>query len=205
MNNARKVSTDALETLGTIIDTTQKRDAIHLAVDPVTAGERLRPSDRITVRNGIAWADDENPLGIVDPFLSAPVKPGQVFWFVMMPRMVTSLRHVWAHPAFADEVSIASPPQANEKAESEAWLRNFIDRSECPDYEVVMTGIFNEGNMNDDGDGYPYGVRNEGDYLLVLGSDAHGDIPSEFWDHVEKVTGRKVPSDMRPDHFSCSC
>lgn len=35
----RSVSTDALETLGTIIDDRAGRDAIHLAVEPVHAGE----------------------------------------------------------------------------------------------------------------------------------------------------------------------
>lgn len=39
----RKVTTDALETLGTIIGTSEGRDAIHLAVEPVEAGERLSP------------------------------------------------------------------------------------------------------------------------------------------------------------------
>lgn len=33
MNDKRSVFTDALETLGTIIDDTQKRDAIHLAFE----------------------------------------------------------------------------------------------------------------------------------------------------------------------------
>ena len=41
-SDKRSVATDALETLGTIIDDTQKRDAIHLAVEPVVAGERLQ-------------------------------------------------------------------------------------------------------------------------------------------------------------------
>lgn len=40
MSDKRSVATDALETLGTIIDDKQKRDAIHLAVEPVVAGER---------------------------------------------------------------------------------------------------------------------------------------------------------------------
>jgi hypothetical protein len=50
MSNARSVATDALATLGTIIDDTQKRDAIHIAVEPVIAGERLRPGDHTPPR-----------------------------------------------------------------------------------------------------------------------------------------------------------
>lgn len=74
----RSVSTDALETLGTIIDETQKRDAIHIAVEPVKAGEHLQPGDHITVVNGVATkAPKEKALGIVDPYLEVNVKKGQ--------------------------------------------------------------------------------------------------------------------------------
>ena len=45
----RSVVTDALETLGNIIDDTCKRDAIHLAVEPCIAGEVLSPGDHIGV------------------------------------------------------------------------------------------------------------------------------------------------------------
>ena len=37
MSDKRKVSTDALETLGTLIGSDEKRDAIHLAVIPCEA------------------------------------------------------------------------------------------------------------------------------------------------------------------------
>lgn len=48
----RSVSTDALATLGTIIDESAGRDAIHLAVEPVIAGEELRPGADVGLRNG---------------------------------------------------------------------------------------------------------------------------------------------------------
>ena len=47
----RSVTTDALEPLGTIIGEGEKRDAIHLAVEPMTADERLRAElDAATAR-----------------------------------------------------------------------------------------------------------------------------------------------------------
>lgn len=107
----RTPSTDALETLGMIHFKEEHRDAIHLAVDPVVCGELpLSPAQRIGIINGVAYpagftmAEGKVPYhGIVDPFLPAQVKFGQSFWFVMAPRMVTSLRHVWSHPEFPDE------------------------------------------------------------------------------------------------------
>jgi hypothetical protein len=99
----RSVTTDALETLGTIHTTPQHRDAIHLAVEPVIAGQSLRPGAHIVVEKGIAYQTEFGKgLGIVDPFLADWVKKGEAFWFVMYPRQVHSLRHVWTHPAFPD-------------------------------------------------------------------------------------------------------
>jgi hypothetical protein len=116
----RTVSTDALETLGTIIDETAGRDAIHLAVEPVVAAHMLRPGDDVGfVEGGVGYC--ENPVGIVDPFLKERwVQKGQRFWLVVYPRQITSLRHVWTHPAFEEHKN--APTQS--KAESEAWLRH---------------------------------------------------------------------------------
>lgn len=43
----RTVNTDALETLGMIIGRNEKRDAIHLAVDPAVAVEVLQPGQDV--------------------------------------------------------------------------------------------------------------------------------------------------------------
>lgn len=115
----RKVSTDALETLGQFIGDSEKRDAIHLAVEPVTAGAELNPGQHITVKGGIAYPADRGAgLGIVDPFLPTYVRAGQRFWFVMYPRMVHSLRHVWTHPAFNDEPEQVSLRRGSGTADS---------------------------------------------------------------------------------------
>ena len=98
----RKISTDALETLGTIIDTTAGRDAIHLAVEPVIAGEKLYAGQHIGLLNGIASTKIIKKIGIVDPFLNGFVPEGEMFWLVVYPRQITSLRHVWSHPDFPE-------------------------------------------------------------------------------------------------------
>lgn len=104
----RSVATDATDSLGTIHTKPEHRDAIHLAVEPVEAGETLQPGEEINIDNGIAVRAERGfGLGIVDPFLQVPfVVKGQRFWFIMKPRQVHSLRHVWTHPAFP-EVDVA--------------------------------------------------------------------------------------------------
>lgn len=86
-----------------ITDGDRRRDAIHIAVAPVTAAVRLTPAQPV----GFLNAGDiecvgvvEHPIGIVDPFLTEDIQPGQRFWLFLYPNTITSLRHVWTHPAF---------------------------------------------------------------------------------------------------------
>lgn len=99
----RTVSTDALETLGMIIDEKAGRDAIHLAVEPSIAGEKLYPGQHIGLVNGVATTTAPKKVGIVDPFLNGFVPQGEMFWLVVYPRQITSLRHVWTHPDFPEK------------------------------------------------------------------------------------------------------
>lgn len=186
----RSPHTDALDTLGTgPLDESAARDAIHLAVEPVIAAEQLLPGmdvgftdDRRVAHRGVAH------VGIVDPFLKAPVQPGQRFWLVVYPRQITSLRHVWTHPEIPEGEAAPVPPS---KEDSEKWLRQCLglEGSEYDDdYITTLSNI------------YP-----GQEWLTVFGNDASGNIPPEFWTHVEIVTGRKIAPEDRPTYFSCSC
>ena len=98
----RSVSTDALETLGMVHFRPEARDAIHLAVLPIEAGEDLHRGQDIGIgSDGRAYCTGVKLVGIVDPFLPRkPLNEGDRFWLVVYPRMITSLRHVWEHPDF---------------------------------------------------------------------------------------------------------
>lgn len=194
MSTDRPVATDALATLGMIIDDTQKRDAIHLAVLPMQAVTKLFPGQDVGLVPGGA-GPSVTPLGIVDPFLKAPVQAGERFWLILYPRTISSLRHVWSHPAVDDEPAqkpIDTGSLADRKAASEAWLRDFASTADTPGYERLIAEAVNPK----DGWGDP-------EYLHFNGSDAHGEIPAAFWDHVEVVTGQKI--EKRAKYFSCSC
>ncbi|HJZ56553.1 MAG TPA: hypothetical protein VKE74_16425 [Gemmataceae bacterium] len=89
-----------------ITDGDRRRDAIHIAVAPVMAGEDLgpgwhvgfvRPGDTETV------GTSDRPIGLVDPFLKQPVNRGERFWLFLYPNTITGLRHVWTHLAFQSQ------------------------------------------------------------------------------------------------------
>ncbi len=185
----RKVSTDALETLGTIIDSNAGRDAIHLAVEPCIAGEQLWAGQHIGIVKGRATKDAPKKLGIVDPFLTTHVEEGQNFWLIVYPRQITSLRHVWEHPDFPNEIEIAK--RVTEKIlgnPDKDWIRDFAD-SVGLTYKDLMDAA-EEWIKHDE-------YLNRGELL-----DGHS-VPDEFWDHYENVVGHEVQK--RGSFFTCSC
>ncbi len=197
MSDKRSVATDALATLGTIIDANQKRDAIHLAVEPVIAHATMAAGQHVTVRDGMAYpATVGQGLGIVDPFLTNGVRAGERFWFIMYPRMVHSLRHVWTHPAFADEVGTAATTK-DDKAVSKAWLVQYAKR--VNPYLADDGGDTAYTTLMDDIE------RGE---LTYHGIDMHSrnDLldADDLQYHASVVLGRPVRWDDF-NYFSCTC
>ena len=88
--------------LGRLIEGEAFRDAVHVAIAPVEAGQPLLPGDRVgLLEDGKAgYVAPEKQIGIVDPYLVSPVRIGQRFYLCLFPNTVTSLRHAWTHPAF---------------------------------------------------------------------------------------------------------
>lgn len=188
-NDKRTVTTDALETLGTIITENEKRDAIHLAVEPVIAGEKLGPGDDIGFCNdGLVYRYAEKLIGIVDPFLKTEIEREQRFWLIIYPRQINSLRHVWTHPDLPDCPEIKASDKTSKEV-SEQWLRTFAKEKDVNYYTLIKNA-----ERNDDPE-----------YLTFYDENAYGDIPPEFWDHIEVVTGTKIPQDCRPILMNCSC
>ncbi len=187
MSDKRSVSTDALQTLGTII-TEGGRDAIHLAVEPCVAGEKLYPGQDIGILDGVATTKAAKMLGIVDPFIKGFVPQGAMFWLVVYPRQITSLRHVWSHPDFEEKKIEAEPTDPVEK--SKLWIRNFADLiRQHPDSLMVAANNWVEGE--------DYTYDNSESYK------DHWDMFPEFWHQYKIVTGSE-PKD-KSSFFTCSC
>lgn len=195
MSDKRKVSTDALETLGMIHTRDEKRDAIHIAVLPATAGQNLRPGTPAKVSAGVAFkvSDVGDATGIVDPFLTSPVLRGQRFWFLVMPRTIQSLRHVWSHPAFPDEATAPGIASDGGVAAAKAAIHEVAADLGVSD-ERLMAGA-KEWLGSNGWDGY-----------MCFGEDLsyNWDMPA-FWAAYSLLTGEPVPPEKQTSFFRCAC
>lgn len=167
-----------------------QRDAVHVAIIPVTASYELTPGERIGVTedNGVflSVTHTMKPIGIVDPFLTRNVKPGERFYLCLFPGTVYGMRHHWLHPQF----------QA---------------KAEPDDEKKVMARLVIQKCANDAGLDFERMIYAANDYLdnskyLCEGGrwDGHW-LDDSFWDAFEAFTGREVPDDDRGSFFSCSC
>lgn len=188
--------------LGKIIDAAAQRDAIHIAIAPVVAIERMYPGDAI----GLVVGSSEKvgrafkPIGIVDPFLPKYVDPGERFFMFLYPQTVTGMRHHWQHPAFADAPTPAPsrsmpdiPPVHEAKSASTAWLENLAD----------SIGLTYQGLM-EAAERYNAGGQCTTQMGDMTWQDGLYGKEEEFWRHYEVVTGEKA-QDPTAQFFSCSC
>lgn len=176
--------------LGHLIDGEGGRDAIHIAIMPATAGERLAPGQHVGIKDGHAVLYGVDRVGIVDPFLTKNLERGDRFYICLYPNTITSLRHVWTHDLIDAEVPA---PAVNAKAAAEVWMMNLANELEIS-YDKLMKVLDGSAKF--------------GDYHVL-----HFDTPDivwkereTMWAHFETLTGQKVSDDARKSSpFSCSC
>ena len=169
------------------------RDAIHVAVAPVVAGQDLDRGTRV------GFADKEKTIvqkvnnggvGIVDPFLTTVVKKGQRFWLYLFPGTVTGMRHHWSHPDFPSEHARSGGVSSSVKAESEVWLKRFSEDNSIG-YRDLLDGLEN------------------GD--VCFGNDTPDEIHSDYgknelFQHAQNVLGKVFTEDQRENvSFRCAC
>lgn len=175
--------------IGRLADTYAERDAVHIAVAPVTAMHQLRPGMPVRFAkpgntNLVIECPFEKMIGIVDPFLAAHVQANERFFMYLKPNTITALRHHWTHPAFAAETTNI-PKEA-----ARIWLDEFAREQGC-DFDQLLDGA---------------AEAVETDYFLIRdGSDRSGKVPETFWIHYTAYTGKPGPRDPSEMYFSCSC
>lgn len=196
---------DATASLGTIHAVQQHRDAVHLACEPMTAGEILTPGMHIGIRNGLAVEAEGNikALGIVDPFLPHAVTHGEKFYLILFPRMITSLRHVWEHPDFQPVVE--EPPTEEQLHQTLLLLHD----PKAMAKQVIIDAAASIGVEFDELMDHAHAKAVDGHHYWVHEDDGgkfEGEsIPADFWAAYETYTGKTVKEDNKHNFLSCSC
>lgn len=175
--------------LGNLITTEQQRDACHIAVYPVTAGQVLLPGEHIGLRPDGKAGESANPIGVVDPFLKEGVREDQKFWMFLYPGSINSLRHDWTHPVLDKKDAVST-----KKQEAEAYLRKFAKH----------VGFTYEGLLETLSDLYVDGNAYGGDDATA---DMLGEYKMELMNAYYAVTGKEPMDDGDLDdaYFTCAC
>lgn len=213
--SSRQPYSDATALLGMILDgKPARRDAVHIACEPVVnqTERNWSPGDRMIfgpTGKLRPCREGESPIGIIDPFLDVDpdpwenvVRPGQSCFLILMPGKVTSLRHVWSHPDFKDEVNEPTADQPSEAKpvvqsdvdhEAERWLIEYADECGVDFHEMIHAAKGHIENPN----GYNY---------VVGGQEAEGMYSGpEFWEYIGRYLGVVLPEDSQANIISCSC
>lgn len=174
-----------------------ERDAIHIAVAPVTATEELRPGQHIGFvidgNTNLVGGNPETFIGIVDPYLDQVIREGDAFWMMLYPQSITSLRHNWSHPAFG------ASQEPDDMTRAEHRLREAADDMGLS-YRDVMHA---SKRWLETGETWvQYGGESAQDYMY------DNEKRKQFWADYEIVMGGKLPSDFDIEDaqpYSCSC
>lgn len=199
--------------LGKLIGGDEGRDAIHIAIAPAIAAKKLKPGQHVGLVDG-GFASCKDPIGIVDPFLTGDVLPGQKFFVCLYPGTITSLRHEWTHPGFAME------GQVTERELSKQWIDKFADDIGLSPSVVMEAGDawVDEGRYTTVGENEAYkDVGRKQITIVDLMKRNLTDKPTPpeqddwsvwrlFWHHYAILSGKNVPeTEKERCPFSCSC
>lgn len=177
-------------------DAEVERDAIHVAVIPLVAGEshlfrgdavRLGP-DNTAYKGGYRKEGYSPDIGIVDPFLDWTIKKGQRFWCFLFPGSIVGMRHHWRHPILDGE-------SRKNMDSSERWLRDVFNTYNA-DFDQFMKDA----------------IKGEPEFC-AMGKSLHcwanlpGDIRERFWKEVKTYLGEESVSEelIQRTLWTCSC
>ena len=176
--------------LGKLIEGEETRDAIHVALCPAVAEIALQPGQHVSSDGRPLTLGNAKPVGIVDPFLTSRVQPGEKFWIVLYPNTITSLKHVWEHPAFDEQVAEAPLPK---NKESIAWLEGF----------AAEVGVSYETLISAAEDFEKNGRLHCLNYDTL---DVVWEKSAEMWKHLRNVVDFEITdSDNTDTFFRCAC
>lgn len=187
--------------IGLIHTTVLVKDAIHIAIAQVSAGEELKAGDRVGFKDkeGIVFKDATH-IGLVDPFIQTSIKKDNLFYLFLYPNSVTSLTHQWEHPSFDRSPEKIAAADKWLKKHTQAYFSSEEDDA-FAEWEGTNYHRFIEEFKAGDVGTYAYGD----DFSEHYNNNIDG-FKKKFWDNLEIVTGIAATKTQRDqEYFSCSC
>lgn len=184
--------------LGQLITEEVKRDAIHIALTPVRATEKLKPGQHIGLKPGSElFVGNFKPyIGIVDPFLTKAVQKDDIFYLCLYQNTVTGMRHHWTHPSFIEEIDTIKPSEIKSEIETAKEELDKIAHMAGVSYDRLYNALEDYVTSGD----YTHNGNNE-DYGTVSAYDK-----MKMWEYFELISGLKNTDDgYYAMPFSCSC
>jgi hypothetical protein len=173
-----------------------ERDAVHVAVIPVWAGEELSRGEIVHFVGGkidtvMRCDTGEAAIGIIDPFLATMTVPkGKRVWLFLYPNTVTGMKHHWSHPVVDGQAATRDAMRRlGVVTDSEKWLKT-LAAEQGVSYDSLVDAF----------------SQKHGE--ICFGQDIDYDkIGSEmFWEHMEDVTGKKFDESHRESvTYRCAC
>lgn len=181
--------------LGKLFNEKRYRDAVHVAILPVEAGEDIYPGQTVMVdaEQRAFPRNRGSAVGIVDPFLEGRIFKGQKCYVCLWPGSITSLRHQWVHPVLDQDLT----------QEEVAALEKIPSRAEAVEYITTLGKQINKtyNEMLDVGDTWCL------DQNWTYDNDEHYKIVDDwdhFWACYKVISGGREPLD-KACPFTCSC
>jgi hypothetical protein len=194
--------------LGDLAQPGAQRDAVHVAIAPCEAAERLSPGEHVGLTDDgrMYSVETGDAVGIVDPFLDRQVMAGQVAYLMLFPNTVTGMRHHWKHPAFGGEdIPVPLEPVFEEDevvwltCASARWMLRFTDKIGMTEKRLMEHLDANYEEFKRTGD-----MGWEGNHTIYGMDTPYEDMP-EMWRHYSKLREVSVEGMERETPFSCSC
>ena len=187
---------------------TPERDAIHIAVLPAKAAQRLYSRDRVDVfRLDGEWCafcpmegpdydqDQDGPsgIGIIDPYLKYPLEKGDRFWVFVDPGTITDMTHAWQHPSLRFDTA-DEPDSRNAEEVSLAFMEKLGNVLHLTPNEMIKAGLEYQATWEH------HELKISTPYEFVCREGSFDD----FWKHWSILTGRTVDKN-NSSPFSCRC
>lgn len=169
------------------------RDAIHIAIAPVTAGQILKPGEHVGFLSDGRVGKTRVTIGVIDPFLTSLVNVGDQVYILLNPYTITSLRHQWTHPAFDNN------------------YKSVVESKSIPSGALKTSANYIRREAGKLGLSYEQLIEITTDWVLTgevfCGGEDFMDawVDEEFFHHFSIVTGMEVPEDRRHSFFRCAC